>query len=114
MFFEPLVAQTLVEALLLANLTEAKIAAERLVSNESLRNSAIKPVVEYNDLPALAEVIQAKLVQMSTASVALVYGTLVPEILGLSLDFLEKQKESDGEASSESEQQGGQEDPSGA
>ena len=114
MFFEPLVAQTLVEALLTHNLPQAAIAAERLVSNETLRNSAIKPVVEYNDLTALAEVIQAKLVQMSTASVAMVYGTLVPEILGLALDFLEKQKESDGEASSEPEQQGSEEDPTGA
>ena len=113
MFFEPLVAQTLVEALLTHNHAQAAIAAERLVSNETLQNSAIKPSVEYNDLE-LAEVIQAKLVQMSTASVAMVYGTLVPEILGLALDFLEKQKESDGEASSESEQQGSQEDPSGA
>ena len=113
MFFEPLVAQTLVEALLTHNQAQAAIAAKRLVSNETLRNSAIKPSVEYNDLE-LAEVIQAKLVQMSTASVAMVYGTLVPEILGLALDFLEKQKESDGEASSESEQQGSEEDPTGA
>lgn len=114
MFFEPLVAQQFVEDLKVANLVEAVGSAARLVSNGSLRNSAIKPVVEYNDPIALAEVIQAKLVQMSTASVAMVYGTLVPEVLGLALDFLEKQKEPDGKASSESEQQGSQEDPTGA
>ena len=114
MFFEPLVAQEVVEALLTGNLAQAAVSAERLVSNETLRNSAIKSVVEYNDLTALAEVIQAKLVQMSTASVAMVYGTLVPEILGLALDFLEKQKESDGKDSSEPEQQGSEENPTGA
>lgn len=114
MFFEPLVAQTLVDSLKSGEMAQAAEAAERLVSNESLRNSAIKPVVEYNDLEVLAEVIQAKLVQMSTASVAMVYGTLVPEILGLALDFLEKQREPNGKDSSESEQQGSEEDPSGA
>ena len=114
MFFEPLVAQEVVEALKSGELVQAAVSAERLVSNETLRNSAIKPVVEYNEPSALAEVIQAKLVQMATASVAVVYGTLVPEILGLALDFLEKQKETNGKASSEPEQQSNEEDPSGA
>mgnify|MGYP000367302392 CR=1 FL=1 len=113
MFFEPLVAQELVEALLLRRLAQAAVSAERLVRNETLRNSAIKSAVEYNEPSALAEVIQTKLVQMSTASVAMVYGTLVPEILGLALDFLEKQKETNGKASSEPEQQSNEEDPSG-
>lgn len=116
MYFNPVSAGKLVDALRRGDEAEAFLNAIEITQCEELVNSAVLPTLVYNDTE-LAELIEAKLKALVTASVAIGYGTLVPEITGLALSYLERmayQEDDDGKTDSQSEQQSKQEDAPGA
>jgi hypothetical protein len=117
MFFNPIAAGKFAEALITDDQEAAFQAALDLTAAEGLCKSAVLPAVEYNDTE-LGNLIQAKLQALTTATVAQAYGTIVPEITGFALAYLENLAHSedpdDGKIDSQSEQQSSEESPTGS
>lgn len=116
MAFNPLDAQAFVDALRGDDDEAPVLAAFKLTEDEQLGKSCIWPDAEYNDDLALASVIQDKLTELSSASVAVAFGTLIPQIVGYALQYLESLaiESDDGKTDSEPEQQSSEENASGA
>lgn len=117
MFFKPDTAKKFVQHLREQDEGRAFLAAYDLCNDEELVKTAVLPVVEYND-EVLADLIEADLALMLTACVHDCYGQIVPRILGLALDYMERKvlessEEDDGETGSESVEQGNDEEVAG-
>ena len=117
MFFKPDVAKKFVQYLRDNDEGRAFLAAYDLCDDDELTKTAVLPATEYND-EVLADLIEADLALMLTSCVHACYGQIVPRILGLALDYMERKalassEEEDGETGSEPVEQGDDEEVAG-